>query len=91
MGNVRSVFLCRDNDVDWDNYVSEEWRSERVRDLDKLGGAQICVLLCHLHAANRASLATAALTGTPASSWGFSHRPGPASNPQVGISVHRYA
>ena len=38
MGNARSVFMCRETDVDWQGYISEDWRSERVRELDKLGG-----------------------------------------------------
>ena len=43
MGNVRSVFLCREADVQWQEYVAEDWRSERTRDLDKLGGAA-CIM-----------------------------------------------
>uniref|UniRef100_A0A7S2VUP2 Uncharacterized protein n=1 Tax=Chlamydomonas chlamydogama TaxID=225041 RepID=A0A7S2VUP2_9CHLO len=38
MGNIRSVFLCKDVEVDWEAYVAQEWRSERSRELDKLGG-----------------------------------------------------
>jgi hypothetical protein len=32
--------MCREADVEWDAYVAEQWRSERSRDLDKLGGAR---------------------------------------------------
>ena len=40
MGNSvsRAKFMCMDSDVDWESYVSQDWRSERSRELDQLGG-----------------------------------------------------
>lgn len=41
--NVRSVFLCREEEVAWEAYVDSPWRSARARELDQLGGAWVPV------------------------------------------------
>lgn len=41
---VRASFLCKEADVDWRAYAKEEWRSERSRELDSLGGN---ILMCY--------------------------------------------
>ncbi len=38
MGNEYSKQLVEERPL-WDQYVNEEWRSERCRELDRLGGA----------------------------------------------------
>ena len=39
MGNSYSVALVREvPDPAWNSYCTEEWRSERARELDRLGG-----------------------------------------------------
>lgn len=56
MGNVGSSLLCREEDLDFAAYVAEEWRSQRARDLDKLGGQcwqASCMHWCLMLASNK--------------------------------------
>ncbi len=38
MGNVRSVLVCKEQELEWADLCNAGWRSERVRELDKYGG-----------------------------------------------------